>query len=391
MVVRRASGEHRRGARARRGGGAGRLAVLAAQAPGTILASLPPDLQMPRQDNNQLLLGLMAALLMDFGTVVTAACPDQCSGSSGTATSDSESSGTATSGSESSGTATSGSESSGTATSGSESSSSSATSSQSPATLADSWFSSLSSLVQFSSIQCLSSIQWHCQWGSAFHDSACGFITATGAEEAGAATAASTTYNACVDRSDTNRLADPGSPAQDARTVAQNCDAMLGCAYSDNACIHDDTDQPLFDALMGCRASGLDNADACNAVDYCQWQCQWLDCAADDCPENKKLCGYDVTQMCASFRDDLIRNGMEIAEQCPSPSPSPAPPRVCSIQSMFSGLSAIKQDPDCRQGCDHNSGDCAQDWTPGSADECSAACGRVFEPFWVCHTFHPSH
>lgn len=57
---------------------------------------------------------------------------------------------------------------------------------------------------------------------------------------------------------------------------------------------------------------------------------------------------------------------------------------VCSIQSMFSGLSAIKQDPDCRQGCDHNSGDCSQDWTPGSADECSAACGRVFEPFWVC-------
>ena len=57
----------------------------------------------------------------------------------------------------------------------------------------------------------------------------------------------------------------------------------------------------------------------------------------------------------------------------------------CSIQSVFAGLTAIKEDENCRQGCNSNSGDCPEDWTPGSDDDCSAACGQVFEPFWVSH------
>ena len=33
-------------------------------------------------------------------------------------------------------------------------------------------------------------------------------------------------------------------------------------------------------------------------------------------------------------------------------------------------------------GCNSNSGDCPDNWTPGADDACSAACGQVFEPFW---------
>ena len=61
---------------------------------------------------------------------------------------------------------------------------------------------------------------------------------------------------------------------------------------------------------------------------------------------------------------------------------APAGAVECSIQSVFSGLSAISADTQCRAGCNSNSGDCSAGWTPGAADTCSAACGHVFEPFW---------
>ena len=54
----------------------------------------------------------------------------------------------------------------------------------------------------------------------------------------------------------------------------------------------------------------------------------------------------------------------------------------CSIGSVFSHLMSIKGDADCRAGCSGGSGLCPDDWYPSSADECSAECGAVFEPFW---------
>jgi hypothetical protein len=55
---------------------------------------------------------------------------------------------------------------------------------------------------------------------------------------------------------------------------------------------------------------------------------------------------------------------------------------LCDIGGMFAGLSQIKLDADCQAGCAGGSGVCPADWLPSAADECSAACGRVFEPFW---------
>jgi hypothetical protein len=54
--------------------------------------------------------------------------------------------------------------------------------------------------------------------------------------------------------------------------------------------------------------------------------------------------------------------------------------KLCSIGSVFGKLLAIKNSPACRAGC--AGGKCPADWMPGSADKCSAACGKVFEPFW---------
>ena len=56
--------------------------------------------------------------------------------------------------------------------------------------------------------------------------------------------------------------------------------------------------------------------------------------------------------------------------------------QLCDIGAMFAGLSEIKLDADCQAGCAGGSGLCPADWLPSAADECSAACGRVFEPFW---------
>ena len=57
-------------------------------------------------------------------------------------------------------------------------------------------------------------------------------------------------------------------------------------------------------------------------------------------------------------------------------------PVLCDIGGMFAGLSQIKLDADCQAGCAEGTGVCPPDWIPASADACSAACGRVFEPFW---------
>lgn len=56
---------------------------------------------------------------------------------------------------------------------------------------------------------------------------------------------------------------------------------------------------------------------------------------------------------------------------------------LCQISDVFSKLTEIQNDADCRAGCAGGSGDCGQgDWLPGATDWCSANCGIVFEPFW---------
>jgi hypothetical protein len=55
---------------------------------------------------------------------------------------------------------------------------------------------------------------------------------------------------------------------------------------------------------------------------------------------------------------------------------------LCSIGDVFGLLNEIKQNDDCMAGCNSGSGDCPPEWIPGTADVCTAECGRVFEPFW---------
>eukprot|EP01047_Picozoa_sp_COSAG01_P038584 COSAG01_NODE_3138_length_6526_cov_478.100202_2_plen_500_part_00 len=54
--------------------------------------------------------------------------------------------------------------------------------------------------------------------------------------------------------------------------------------------------------------------------------------------------------------------------------------QLCSINSLFTRLTAIKADTHCRAGC--QGGQCPPDWYPGVGDTCNAECGAVFEPFW---------
>jgi hypothetical protein len=54
--------------------------------------------------------------------------------------------------------------------------------------------------------------------------------------------------------------------------------------------------------------------------------------------------------------------------------------QLCSINSLFTRLTAIKADTHCRAGC--QGGQCPPDWYPGVGDACNAECGAVFEPFW---------
>jgi hypothetical protein len=55
---------------------------------------------------------------------------------------------------------------------------------------------------------------------------------------------------------------------------------------------------------------------------------------------------------------------------------------LCYISSLFTHLTSITTNPDCRAGCAGGSGACGEEWYPGAADACSKKCGRVFEPFW---------
>ena len=66
-----------------------------------------------------------------------------------------------------------------------------------------------------------------------------------------------------------------------------------------------------------------------------------------------------------------------------------APPKevemaLCDIGTVFAKLSEIKSNAHCTAGCAGGTGECGDpsQWYPGRADQCSAECGKVFEPFW---------
>jgi hypothetical protein len=54
---------------------------------------------------------------------------------------------------------------------------------------------------------------------------------------------------------------------------------------------------------------------------------------------------------------------------------------LCTIADVFVKINSIKTDPDCEAGCAGGTGMCPDDWYPTGSDECSGACGAVFEPF----------
>jgi len=54
---------------------------------------------------------------------------------------------------------------------------------------------------------------------------------------------------------------------------------------------------------------------------------------------------------------------------------------LCTIADVFGKINSIKTNPDCEAGCAGGTGICPDDWYPTGSDECSGACGAVFEPF----------
>jgi hypothetical protein len=90
---------------------------------------------------------------------------------------------------------------------------------------------------------------------------------------------------------------------------------------------------------------------------------------------------------CSDGTQNGDETGTDCGGSCPacsaapsSPPPPPGTAQLCSINSLFTRLTAIKSDADCRAGCQGSR--CPPDWYPSSGDACNADCGAVFEPFW---------
>ena len=63
--------------------------------------------------------------------------------------------------------------------------------------------------------------------------------------------------------------------------------------------------------------------------------------------------------------------------------------QLCSIADVFGKMGQITTDADCLSGCAGGTGACPVQWYPSSQDECSPACGRIFEPFVSCCHVQP--
>ena len=83
----------------------------------------------------------------------------------------------------------------------------------------------------------------------------------------------------------------------------------------------------------------------------------------------------------AEIAEDRLRRGLQGAQMAGGRPPRAVEAELCTIVDVFSKLTGIKTNLDCQAGCAGGSGACPVDWYPSAADECSAACGEVFEPF----------
>ena len=75
------------------------------------------------------------------------------------------------------------------------------------------------------------------------------------------------------------------------------------------------------------------------------------------------------------------RRGLQGAQMAGGRPPRAVEAELCTIVDVFSKLTGIKTNLDCQAGCAGGTGACPPDWYPSAADECSAACGEIFEPF----------
>jgi len=83
----------------------------------------------------------------------------------------------------------------------------------------------------------------------------------------------------------------------------------------------------------------------------------------------------------AEIAEDRLRRGLQGAQMAGGRPPRAVEAELCTIVDVFSKLTGIKTNLDCQAGCAGGSGACPVDWYPSAADECSAACGEMFEPF----------
>jgi len=79
--------------------------------------------------------------------------------------------------------------------------------------------------------------------------------------------------------------------------------------------------------------------------------------------------------------EGTLRRGLQGAQMAGGRPPRAVEAELCTIVDVFSKLTGIKTNLDCQAGCAAGTGACPADWYPSAADECSAACGEVFEPF----------
>ena len=79
--------------------------------------------------------------------------------------------------------------------------------------------------------------------------------------------------------------------------------------------------------------------------------------------------------------------GAQSAAQIGGRPPKAVETELCTIADVFGEMAQITTDPDCQAGCAGGTGVCPASWFPGSEDECSPQCGRIFEPFWCAHTY----
>ena len=78
------------------------------------------------------------------------------------------------------------------------------------------------------------------------------------------------------------------------------------------------------------------------------------------------------------------RRRLQAAQMIGGRPPHEVEVELCTIVDVFGKLTEVKNNQYCQAGCVGGTGVCPEQWYPGSADECSAECGQIFEPFVSC-------